>query len=156
MQAGTTFSIVSWCESTLRLTAVSHRAVSDVTSRTYAQTYRAPSGVFLPVQDKSRTSSIHSQHTRNLKYVETCVIQIPVDTLATQIPRGVRGVPQCMLRPVRCVSRLPPVFWNRYARADDMVYIHTSQTEGHAEAAIDGSADCSGEPGDDPAEALAV
>ena len=50
--------------------------------------------------------------------------QIPVDTLSTQIPRG---VPQCVLRRVRCVSRLPPVFWNRYARADDMVYIHTSQ-----------------------------
>jgi hypothetical protein len=81
-----------------------------------------------PVSLRSyRTSSIHSQHTRNLKYVETCVIQIPVDTLATQIPRGARGVPQCVLRPVRCVSRLPPVFWNRYARADDMVYIHTSQ-----------------------------
>jgi len=28
--------------------------------------------------------------------------------------------------PVVCPDS-PPVFWNRYARADDMVYIHTSQ-----------------------------
>ena len=34
--------------------------------------------------------------------------------------------------------------------------VHSHITEGHAGAAIDDSADCSAEAGDDPAEALAV
>ena len=73
-------------------------------------------------------------------------LQIPVDKLLTQIPRGVQ-YPLCVPTPPGVLE--PVCTGGRYG-------VHSHITEGLAGAVIYDSADCSAEAGDDPAEALAV